>query len=69
MVFVGLGGQVLYSPDGTDFTLTYRGDRKGLSAIIENTDTLYVFGEFGVKPQSVKPRPEEIEVAVPAAPK
>ena len=69
MVFVGLGGQVLYSPDGTDFTLTYRGDRKGLSAIIDDTDTLYVFGEAGVKPQSLKPRPEEIEVVAPAAPK
>lgn len=69
MVFVGLGGQVLYSPDGSDFTLTYRGDRKALSSIIEDTDTLYVFGEFGVKPQSLKPRPEETEVAVPAAPK
>jgi photosystem II stability/assembly factor-like uncharacterized protein len=69
MVFVGLGGQVIYSPDGSDFTLTYRGDRKALSSIIEDTDTLYVFGEFGVKPQSIKPRPEETEVVVPAAPK
>ena len=35
----------------------------------EDTDTLYVFGEFGVKAQSLKPRPEETEVVVPAAPK
>lgn len=69
MVFVGLGGQVLYSPDGKDFTLTYRGDRKALSTIVEEADTLYVFGEFGVKPQSRKPRPEEIDVPVSDAPK
>ncbi len=62
MVFVGLGGQVLYSPDGVSFTLTYRADRKALSSIIEDTDTLYVFGEFGVKQQSLKPLPEETEV-------
>lgn len=69
MVFVGLGGQVLYAENGVDFTLTYRGDRKALSSIIEDTDTLYVFGEFGVKKQALKPPPGEIEVVAPPAPK
>ena len=67
MVFVGLGGQVLYTPDGVKFTLTYRPDRKGLNTLIQNTDTLYVFGEAGVQKQSMTPRAEEIEQAVPAA--
>lgn len=68
MVFVGLGGQVLYSADGVKFTLTYRPDRKGLNAIIQNTDTLYVFGEAGVQKQSMTPKAEEIEQPLPAAP-
>jgi hypothetical protein len=69
MVFVGLGGQVLYSADGVKFTLTYRPDRKGLNAIIQITDTLYVFGEAGVQKQSMTPKAEEIEQPLPAAPK
>lgn len=69
MVFVGLGGQVLYTTDGVKFTLTYRPDRKGLNAVIPNTDTLYVFGEAGVQKQSVTPKAEEIEQPLPTAPK
>ena len=64
-VFVGLGGQVLYSPDGQKFTLTYRPDRKGLNAVIEDADTLLVFGEAGIKPQSKTPLPEEIDIPIP----
>jgi hypothetical protein len=66
-VFVGLGGQVLYSPDGVKYTLTYRPDRKGLNAIIEDETELFVFGEAGIKPQSITPKPEEIDVPLPAA--
>ena len=66
LVFVGLGGQVLYSPDGAKFTLTYRPDRKGLNAVIEDGKDLLVFGEAGVRPQSPTPRPEEIDVPLPA---
>lgn len=65
-VFVGLGGQVLYSPDGAKFTLTYRPDRKGLNAVIQDgADKLLVFGEAGVRPQSMTPTPEEIEEPLP----
>ena len=68
-VFVGLGGQVLYSPDGQKFTLTYRPDRKGLNAVIQDgADHLIVFGEPGVKDQSLTPKPEEIDVPLPPAP-
>ncbi len=67
LVFVGLGGQVLYSTDGTKFTLTYRPDRKGLNSVIQDGNTLYVFGEGGVKEQSPTPKPEEIEVPLPPA--
>jgi photosystem II stability/assembly factor-like uncharacterized protein len=66
LVFVGLGGQVLYTPDGTKYTLTYRPDRKGLNAVIADGDTLYVFGEAGVQPQSRTPKPEEIDVPLEA---
>jgi photosystem II stability/assembly factor-like uncharacterized protein len=67
-VFVGLGGQVLYSQDGAKFTLTYRPDRKGLNAVIQDgADKLLVFGEAGVQPQSMTPRPEEIEEPLPPA--
>jgi len=66
-VFVGLGGQVLYSADGQKFTLTYRPDRKGLNAVIEDGDHLLVFGEAGVQSQSTTPKPEEIDVPLPAA--
>jgi photosystem II stability/assembly factor-like uncharacterized protein len=65
-VFVGLGGQVLYSPDGQKYTLTYRPDRKGLNAVIDDGETLLVFGEAGIQKQSVTPRPEEIDVPLPA---
>jgi photosystem II stability/assembly factor-like uncharacterized protein len=69
LVFVGLGGQVLYSKDGSKFTLTYRPDRKGLNAVIQDgSDKLLVFGEAGVKPQSMTPRPEDIDVPLPPAP-
>jgi photosystem II stability/assembly factor-like uncharacterized protein len=68
LVFVGLGGQVLYTADGQKFTLTYRADRKALSDIIQDGDKLYAFGEAGVLPQSTTPPPDEIETAVPAAP-
>ena len=55
-VFVGLGGQVLYSPDGKTFTLTYREDRKGLNAVIEDgADRLLLFGETGIKDQPIAP--------------
>ena len=65
-VFVGLGGQVLYSKDGKAFTLTYRPDRKGLNAVIvDGADKLLVFGEAGVKEQSITPKPEEIDVPLP----
>jgi photosystem II stability/assembly factor-like uncharacterized protein len=68
LVFVGLGGQVLYSPDGQTFTLTYRADRKGLNAVIQDgADKLLVFGEAGVKDQSLTPRPEDIDVPLPPA--
>ena len=65
-VFVGLGGQVLYSTDGQKFTLTYRADRKGLNAVIlDGGDKLLVFGEAGVQDQSLVPKPEDIEVPLP----
>lgn len=67
-VFVGLGGQVLYSPDGQKYTLTYRPDRKGLSAVIEDGgDKLLVFGESGVLNQSITVRQEEVDVPLPSA--
>lgn len=67
-VFVGLGGQVLYSPDGQKFTLTYRPDRKGLNAVIKDgAGKLLVFGEAGVRDQSLTPLPEEIDVPLPPA--
>ncbi len=67
-VFVGLGGQVLYSPDGAKFTLTYRPDRKGLNAVIQDgAGKLLVFGEAGVRPQSMTPLAEEIEEPLPPA--
>jgi photosystem II stability/assembly factor-like uncharacterized protein len=69
LVFVGLGGQVLYSKDGQTFVLTYRPDRKGLNAVIQDgSDKLLVFGEAGVKPQSLTPDPKEIETPVPPPP-
>ena len=64
-VFVGLGGQVLYSPDGQKFTLTYRADRKGLNAVIKDGEKLYVFGEAGVQEQSPTPKAEEIDIPLP----
>ena len=68
LVFVGLGGQVLYSSDGQKFTLTYRPDRKGLNAVIvDGGAKLLVFGEAGVKEQSMTPKPEEIDVPLPAS--
>jgi photosystem II stability/assembly factor-like uncharacterized protein len=67
LVFVGLGGQVLYSPDGAKYTLTYRPDRKGLNAVVEDSETLLVFGEAGIQNQSKTPKPEEIDVPLPAA--
>jgi photosystem II stability/assembly factor-like uncharacterized protein len=69
LIFVGLGGQVLYgTPDGGKFTLTYRPDRKGLNAVIQDgADKLLVFGEAGVKDQSMTPRPEDIDVPLPPA--
>jgi photosystem II stability/assembly factor-like uncharacterized protein len=66
-VFVGLGGQVLYSPDGTKFTLTYRPDRKGLNAVMQDGGSLLVFGEAGVQTQSVTANPAEIEEPLPPA--
>jgi photosystem II stability/assembly factor-like uncharacterized protein len=69
LVFVGLGGQVLYTPDGQKFTLTYRADRKGLNAVIQDgADKLLVFGEAGVKDQSLTPRAEDIDVPLPHEP-
>jgi photosystem II stability/assembly factor-like uncharacterized protein len=69
LVFVGLGGQVLYStPDGAKFTLTYRPDRKGLNAVIQDgAAKLLVFGEAGVQTQSPTPLKEEIDVPLPPA--
>lgn len=65
-VFVGLGGQVLYSPDGRSYTLTYRPDRKGLNAVaLDGADKLLVFGEAGVLEQSLTPDPDEIEEPPP----
>jgi photosystem II stability/assembly factor-like uncharacterized protein len=66
-VFVGLGGQVLYSEDGAKFTLTYRADRKGLNAVMQDGGSLLVFGESGVQTQSVKANPAEIDVPLPPA--
>ena len=66
-VFVGLGGQVLYSEDGTTFTLTYRPDRKGLNAVMQDGGSLLVFGEAGVQTQPVKANPAEIEEPLPPA--
>lgn len=66
LVFVGLGGQVLYTSDGQKFTLTYRADRKGLSSVMEDTNTLYVFGEAGVQEQTPTPDPAEIETPTPS---
>jgi photosystem II stability/assembly factor-like uncharacterized protein len=66
-VFVGLGGQVLYSPDGTTFTLTYRPDRKGLNAVMQDGGSLLVFGEAGIQTQSVTANPAEIDVPLPPA--
>jgi photosystem II stability/assembly factor-like uncharacterized protein len=66
-VFVGLGGQVLYSADGQKYTLTYRPDRKGLNAVIQDSETLLVFGEAGIQSQSPTPKQEEIDVPLPAA--
>jgi photosystem II stability/assembly factor-like uncharacterized protein len=66
-VFVGLGGQVLYSDDGTTFTLTYRPDRKGLNAVMQDGGSLLVFGEAGIQTQSVKANPAEIEEPLPPA--
>ncbi|MEQ1866875.1 MAG: YCF48-related protein [Micropepsaceae bacterium] len=65
-VFVGLGGQVLYSPDGAKYTLTYRPDRKGLNAVIEDQTDLFVFGEAGIQTQSITPKQEEVDVPLPA---
>jgi len=68
LVFVGLGGQVLYSADGQKFVLTYRADRKGLNAVIQDgADKLLVFGEAGIRDQSMTPRPEDIDVPLPPA--
>jgi photosystem II stability/assembly factor-like uncharacterized protein len=66
LVFVGLGGQVLYSPDGVKYTLTYRPDRKGLNAVIEDEVELFVLGEAGIQKQSITPKPEEVDVPLPA---
>lgn len=64
-VFVGLGGQVLYSDDGQKFTLTYRPNRKGLNAVMEDGEHLLVFGEAGVAPQPLTPPADEIAQPVP----
>jgi len=66
LVFVGLGGQVLYSNDGATFTLTYRPDRVGLNAVAQDGKTLLVFGEAGVKPQSPTAVASEIDVPLPS---
>ena len=68
LVFVGLGGQVLYSEDGKTFTLTYRADRKGLNAVLQDGKSLLVFGEAGVQTQTLKANPAEIEEAPPPPP-
>jgi len=68
LVFVGLGGQVLYSEDGKAFTLTYRADRKGLNAVLQDGGSLLVFGEAGVQTQTLKANPAEIEEAPPPPP-
>lgn len=65
MVFVGLGGQVLYTKDGQKFVLTYRPDRKGLNAVTVDDDKLLVFGEAGVQNQSKTPLEAEIDVPLP----
>ena len=68
-VFVGLGGQVLYSDDGKKFTLTYREDRKGLNAVLEDgANRLLIFGETGVKEQPTTPPPNQIAAPAPPAP-
>lgn len=69
LIFVGLGGQVLYgTPDASKFVLTYRPDRKGLNAVIQDgADKLLVFGEAGVLDQPMTPRQEEIEEPLPPA--
>jgi photosystem II stability/assembly factor-like uncharacterized protein len=65
-VFVGLGGQVLYSDDGAKFTLTFRDDRKGLNAVIEDgADRLLIFGETGIKEQPTTPPPAQIAQPAP----
>lgn len=64
-VFVGLGGQVLYSDDGQKFTLTYRANRKGLNAVAEDGERLLVFGEAGVAEQPATPPADEIAQPVP----
>ena len=65
-VFVGLGGQVLYSDDGQKFTLTYRPNRKGLNAVMEDgADRLLIFGEAGVATQPATAPPDEIAQPVP----
>ncbi|MBI1213499.1 MAG: glycosyl hydrolase [Alphaproteobacteria bacterium] len=65
-VFVGLGGQVLYSDDGQKFVLTYREDRKGLNAVIQDgAQELLVFGETGVKMQPTTPPADQIAQPLP----
>jgi photosystem II stability/assembly factor-like uncharacterized protein len=65
-VFVGLGGQVLYSDDGKKFTLTYRENRKGLNAVIEDgADHLLIFGESGIADQPTTPPLNEIAQPLP----
>jgi photosystem II stability/assembly factor-like uncharacterized protein len=65
-VFVGLGGQVLYSDDGQKFTLTYRDDRKGLNAVLEDGENrLLLFGETGIKEQPTAPPPSQIAQPAP----
>jgi hypothetical protein len=49
------------------YTLTYRPDRKGLNAVIDDDTDLFVFGEAGIQKQSLTPKPEEIDVPLPAA--
>ena len=48
------------------YTLTYRPDRKGLNAVIEDEVELFVFGEAGIQKQSPTPKKEEIDVPLPA---
>jgi photosystem II stability/assembly factor-like uncharacterized protein len=65
-VFVGLGGQVLYSDDGQKFTLTYRDDRKGFNAVLEDgPERLILFGETGIKEQPTTPPPSQIARPTP----